>query len=125
MLIDADGQVYCIDRDNSVFKVSGITFFQRNNYPQPLVDTLLEGVSECEQFVFCPFCSSRSNFPSLSIFQEMVIDNHEGKLHPRYLVYDIIKLLNEPVSKRPFAPDRFNFIQVSVYICCFVKTHPL
>lgn len=45
MLIERQGEVYMIDRDNCVFKVFGLTFVSRNDLKRHLKDTLLDGVS--------------------------------------------------------------------------------
>ena len=34
MMIQADGEIYFIDRDNSVFQVNGLTFPIRETYPE-------------------------------------------------------------------------------------------
>lgn len=45
MLILKEGQVYCLDRDNSVFEVDGLKFPHRKDPHRRLGDTLLDGVS--------------------------------------------------------------------------------
>lgn len=85
MLIQEDGEIYFIDRDNSVFQVDGLCFphidMQRN-----LKDTLLDG--------------------------EMVIDKEvNGTQIPRYLVYDVIMYDGTNTSKLPFYPDRYCTIE--------------
>lgn len=45
MLIDGEGEVYMIDRDNCVFKVFGLRFVNRKDLRQHLKNTLLDGVS--------------------------------------------------------------------------------
>lgn len=45
MLIQGDGEIYFIDRDNSVFQVSGLTFPHPRDISRTLRDTLLDGVS--------------------------------------------------------------------------------
>lgn len=54
MLIQGDGEVYFIDRDNSVFQVSRMTFPHPKSH-RTLRDTLLDGVSTCYQgiYIFC------------------------------------------------------------------------
>jgi len=76
MLIDGEKQVYFVDRDNNIFAVENIGFPQRKNLKEHIKDTLLDG--------------------------EMVIDVHEGKPIPRYLIYDIIKFKGEDVGKCNF-----------------------
>lgn len=81
MLIQENGEIYFIDRDNSVFQVSGLCFphidAQRN-----LKDTLLDG--------------------------EMVIDKEvNGTKIPRYLVYDVIMYDGTNTSELPFYPGRY------------------
>ncbi|XP_076635153.1 mRNA-capping enzyme-like [Colletes latitarsis] len=85
MLIQADGEVYFIDRDNSVFQVSGLTFPHIRDISRTLRDTLLDG--------------------------EMVIDKVDGKEIPRYLVYDVVMYDGKDVSKLPFHPDRYSIIE--------------
>lgn len=80
MLIVKKDEVYFLDRDNSCFAVSGITFPHYLNLHNHLTNTLLDG--------------------------EMVIDKVNGQKRPRYLVYDIIRFENEDVAKKPFDPDR-------------------
>ena len=45
MLIDGENDVYFIDRDNSVFQVSGMRFPHRKQPDRNIRDTLLDGVS--------------------------------------------------------------------------------
>ena len=65
MLIDGLGEVYMIDRDNTVFHVPALSFWKRKQLHQPIEKTLVDG--------------------------EMVIDKVDDKPVPRYLIYDIIK----------------------------------
>ena len=65
MLIEGLGEVYMVDRDNTVFHVPALTFWKRKQPNQPVEKTLVDG--------------------------EMVIDQVEGQPVPRYLIYDIIK----------------------------------
>lgn len=44
MLIDGEDKIYFIDRDNSVFKVEGLTFPRRKEPDQHISNTLLDGV---------------------------------------------------------------------------------
>lgn len=46
--------------------------------------------------------------------QEMVIDKVNGQSWPRYLVYDIIRFMDEDFMERPFFPDRLECIRVQV-----------
>ncbi|XP_063617921.1 mRNA-capping enzyme [Cydia splendana] len=85
MLIDGEGEVYMIDRDNCVFKVFGLRFVHRKDLRQHLRDTLLDG--------------------------EMVIDKVDGKEIPRYLCYDIIRFENQDISKKAFFPSRMDYIE--------------
>jgi len=78
MLIQGKNKVYMLDRDNVVFKVSNLNFFHRksegmNNF---LEQTLVDG--------------------------ELVIDEHQGKKIPRFLIYDIIKFQGEDVGQCAF-----------------------
>ncbi|KAG5318222.1 MCE1 enzyme, partial [Pseudoatta argentina] len=84
MLVQGDGEIFFIDRENSVFEVTGLTFpHVREN--RNLRDTLMDG--------------------------EMVIDKDRGKNIPRYLVYDVIIYDGQDVSKLPFHPDRYSIIE--------------
>lgn len=47
MLIVKKDEVYFVDRDNSCFAVSGITFPQYSNLHHHLINTLLDGVRSC------------------------------------------------------------------------------
>jgi mRNA-capping enzyme len=47
MLIQGDGQVYFIDRNNSIFSVDKLTFPHVRDCSKKLKDTLLDGVSFC------------------------------------------------------------------------------
>lgn len=85
MLIDGEGEVYMLDRDNCVFKVFGLRFLYRKDLTRHLKNTLLDG--------------------------EMVIDKVNGQDIPRYLCYDIVKFENQDVGKMAFYPVRLNCIQ--------------
>ncbi|XP_062536509.1 mRNA-capping enzyme [Armigeres subalbatus] len=85
MLIVKKDEIYFIDRDNSCFAVSGISFPKHTDLRGHLTNTLLDG--------------------------EMVIDNVNGHKRPRYLVYDIIRYDNEDLSKKHFYPDRYMHIE--------------
>nr|CAD7455820.1 unnamed protein product [Timema tahoe] len=84
MLILKANEVYCVDRDNSVFQVTGLKFPHRKNLDKHLTNTLLDG--------------------------EMVIDKFNGKDIPRYLAYDIIKFEGQDVGKSSFSPIRLSCI---------------
>ncbi|KAL6433230.1 hypothetical protein ACFW04_006444 [Cataglyphis niger] len=85
MLVQGDGEVYFIDRDNSVFEVNGLKFPHVRDINRCLRDTLMDG--------------------------EMVIDKDKGKDIPRYLVYDVIMYDGQDVSKLMFHPDRYSIIE--------------
>ncbi|RVE54673.1 hypothetical protein evm_000794 [Chilo suppressalis] len=85
MLIDGEGEVYMLDRDNCVFKVFGLKFLHRKDLRKHLKNTLLDG--------------------------EMVIDKVGDKEIPRYLCYDIIKFEGQDVGKMAFFPVRLNCIE--------------
>jgi len=72
MLIDGADEIYFADRDNCIFKVSGLTFLHRKNQTKHIANTLLDG--------------------------EMVIDVVKGQKFPRYLAYDIIRFEGENVG---------------------------
>ncbi|XP_011164113.1 mRNA-capping enzyme [Solenopsis invicta] len=87
MLVQGDGEVFFVDRDNCVFEVNGLKFpHGREN--RSLRDTLMDG--------------------------EMVIDKDKGKNIPRYLVYDVIMYDGQDVSKLPFDPDRYSIIETKI-----------
>lgn len=44
MFIQGEKEIFFIDRDNSVFEVEGLKFFNRKNLDHHLKDTLLDGV---------------------------------------------------------------------------------
>jgi len=87
MLVLKEGEVYCLDRDNSVFQVDGLKFPHRKAPNRHLCNTLLDG--------------------------EMVIDKHQGHNIPRYLAYDIVKCDGMDVSKMKF-PLRLKVIEVDI-----------
>jgi len=76
MAILGRDQVYMIDRDNAVFKISGLQFPNRKDPATHLTDTLVDG--------------------------EMVLDVVNGQSIPRYLVYDIVNFKQNPVGKVVF-----------------------
>ncbi|KAI4500336.1 hypothetical protein M0802_004753 [Mischocyttarus mexicanus] len=88
MLIQANREVYFIDRENSVFLVDGLTFPHPQDLSKCLKDTLLDG--------------------------EMVIDKVRDKEYARYLVYDVVMFDGEDVSKLPFHPDRYEIIEKEI-----------
>lgn len=50
MLILKQGEVYFLDRDNSVFTTDKFTFPRRKNPDEHIFDTLIDGVSETLKF---------------------------------------------------------------------------
>ena len=76
MLIDGKDETYFIDRDNCVYKISGLTFLNRKDKHEHLTDTLVDG--------------------------EMVIDTVNGNKVPRFLIYDIIRYKGNEVGKCAF-----------------------
>ncbi|UYV62070.1 RNGTT [Cordylochernes scorpioides] len=76
MLIDGEDEIYFIDRDNSIFQITGLTFVFRKDLSQHLNATLVDG--------------------------EMIIDKVNGMDVPRYLIYDIIKFSGKDVGKTHF-----------------------
>lgn len=68
MLIHRDGEIYMIDRNNSVFKIPQLKFPRGTDLNSHIENTLLDG--------------------------EMVIDKvstpNGDQFYPRYLIYDII-----------------------------------
>ncbi|XP_034946350.1 mRNA-capping enzyme-like isoform X2 [Chelonus insularis] len=88
MLIQANKEVFFIDRNNSVFKVSGLTFPHCENVSRTLKDTLLDG--------------------------EMVIDEVSDTKYPRYLVFDIIMCDGKDVSTDLFFVERYAIIEKEI-----------
>ena len=76
MLIDGQDETYFIDRDNCVYKISGLTFLHRKDKNKHIQDTLLDG--------------------------EMVIDTVNDAKVPRFLIYDIIRYEGNEVGKCAF-----------------------
>lgn len=75
MLIDGEDEVYFADRDNCVYKVTGLSFLHRKE-KRPIKDTVLDG--------------------------EMVIDVVNEQKYPRFLIYDIIRYEGAEVGKCDF-----------------------
>ncbi|KAM3962822.1 RNA guanylyltransferase and 5'-phosphatase mRNA capping enzyme [Aphomia sociella] len=88
MLIDGEGEVYMLDRDNCAFKVHNLRFLHRNDLTRHLRDTLLDG--------------------------ELVIDKVKDQNIPRYLVYDIISFEGDDVGKMAFYPTRLEYIEKEI-----------
>ncbi|XP_011307620.1 mRNA-capping enzyme [Fopius arisanus] len=88
LLIQGDGELYFIDRNNSVFEIKGLTFPHPRDVTRQLRDTLLDG--------------------------EMVIDKDKGIEYPRYLAYDVIMYDGKDVSKNSFYPDRYTIIEKEI-----------
>ena len=76
MLIDGKDEVYFLDRDNCIYKISGLTFLHRKDRDRHIADTLLDG--------------------------EMVIDTVNDVKVPRFLIYDIIRYEGNKVGKCAF-----------------------
>lgn len=76
MLIHKQNEIYFFDRDNSCFRVDGLSFPLGKDLTKHIKNTLLDG--------------------------EMVIDKVQGKDVPRYLVYDIITYEGTDFSKKSF-----------------------
>ena len=76
MLIDGKDEHYFIDRDNCVYKISGLSFLHRKE-KRPIEDTVIDG--------------------------EMVIDTVNGKKMPRFLIYDIVRYEGQEVGKCNFS----------------------
>ena len=76
MLINGKDETYFIDRDNCVYKISGLTFLNRKDKHEHLTDTLVDG--------------------------EMVIDTVNGDKVPRFLINDIIRYKGNEVGKCDF-----------------------
>ena len=91
MLIDGKDEVYFIDRDNCVYKVSGLTFLHRKDKHKHIHDTVLDG--------------------------EMVIDVVNGTSFPRFLIYDIVRYEGDEVSfTHPDAHFPHHFIRLASVI---------
>jgi len=76
MLIDGEDEIYFIDRDNCVFKVTGLTFIHRKDPNRHIKDSVLDG--------------------------EMVIDTVNDQKFPRFLIYDIVRYEGAEVGKCDF-----------------------
>jgi mRNA-capping enzyme len=76
MLILGKDQIFMIDRDNAIFKVSNVLFPKRKDLSSHLTDVLVDG--------------------------EVVLDEVNGVKYPRFLIYDIIRYGNDQVGKVPF-----------------------
>ena len=76
MLIDGEDEHYFIDRDNCVYKISGLSFLHRE-VKRPIKDTAIDG--------------------------EMMIDTVNGKKMPRFLIYDIVRYEGQEVGKCNFS----------------------
>lgn len=50
MLILQENEVYCVDRDNSIFQVDSLKFPHRKDPRRHLTNTLLDGVSQLKSF---------------------------------------------------------------------------
>jgi len=113
MLVQGDGEIFFIDRENSVFEVTGLTFpHVREN--RNLRDTLMDGVSYSyvlKAILRTVKMNDWNCIYKIIILQEMVIDKDRGKNIPRYLVYDVIMYDGQDVSKLPFHPDRYSIIE--------------
>ncbi|XP_063975438.1 mRNA-capping enzyme [Diachasmimorpha longicaudata] len=88
LLIQGDGELFFIDRNNSVFEIKGLSFPHPRDISRLLRDTLLDG--------------------------EMVIDKDNGIEYPRYLAYDVIMYDGRDVSKHSFYPDRYTIIEKDI-----------
>ncbi|XP_050441542.1 mRNA-capping enzyme-like [Adelges cooleyi] len=88
MFIQAENEVYFIDRDNSVFEVVDLKFFHRKNLDHHLKDTLLDG--------------------------EMIIDKVDNQNFPRYLVYDVVAFEGYDIGNQPFWPNRLKLIEIDI-----------
>ncbi|CAG2101565.1 unnamed protein product, partial [Medioppia subpectinata] len=76
LYIKDEKESYFIDRDNTLFKISGVKFFKRKEFPNHLVNTLLDG--------------------------EMIVDEVKGQKIARYLIYDIISFEGQEVGGTDF-----------------------
>ena len=47
MLIEGKDQVYCVDRDNTVFHIPNLVFPKRKDLTSHISGTLIDGVSVC------------------------------------------------------------------------------
>lgn len=84
MLIIKKNHIYVFDRSFKCFKVEGLTFPSRTNLHCHLRNTLLDG--------------------------QMVFDKVDGKVIPRFLVFDILLINGESVYSHPFLPVRYDCI---------------
>lgn len=59
MLILKEGEVYFLDRDNSVFTSENFFFPRRKNPEEHVFDTLVDGVNIDTKFSFCIYDRSQ------------------------------------------------------------------
>ena len=76
MVILGPDQVFMVDRDNAVFRISHLRFPKRKDLNLHLTDVLLDG--------------------------EVVLDIVNGQKYPRFLIYDIIRFGENQVGKVEF-----------------------
>ena len=82
MLIDGRDETYFIDRDNCVYKITGLTFLHRKNSNKHIEDTLVDG----------------------EMVIDTVVDDITGVQNkvPRFLITDIIRYEGNEVGKCDF-----------------------
>lgn len=88
MLINGRNEIYFFDRNFSCFQVENISFPRKSNLQEHLTNTLLDG--------------------------EMVIDKFQGKLFPRYLIYDVVQFDGEDMMHSAFFPNRLQCIDKDI-----------
>ena len=106
MYIRGKGEVFLVDRDNSVFSCSSLSFPARAE-EEHLVDTLLDGVSRTN----CMISSS-----AILSGQELVEDKLPNGVRPRYLVYDTMQLSGKPDISRCDHATRLQCIQSEIIL---------
>lgn len=117
MLIQKENEVFFFDRDNSVFQVEGLRFPLRSDLNRHLENTLIDGVSEISSLFDNVINDSIFTIDidiEIIYFQEMVIDKVNGLSVPRFLVYDILRYMDEDYMERPFYPDRLQCIKANI-----------
>ena len=89
MCILGKDQIYCVDRDNTVFKISNLSFPRRKDPMSHLTDVLLDG--------------------------EMVLDVHNGNKYPRLSELYTFLYKKEPDLKLHEASNDVEILRK----CCF------
>ena len=87
LYIRGPGQVYLLDRDNTVFLAKNLLFPLRKSPDGHVTETLADSVSQDVVRVCMYLCVS------LFFNQELVVDKVQSTSRPRLLIYDIIQFM--------------------------------